>query len=257
MGARRRLAACLLVAGAAASAPASAGWSLFGDLERFRWKESTAPAVTETGPMFGLGVEWTAERPAGWDFGYRGRLYFGSVDYEGAELFSGRPLSGTTDYGGMTNEGRALYRMPASPVGAQVVVALGYDYWTRQLTPIQKEDYRVLYLRLGAGFDRRKVGGWYGEGGVKFPLWVDEDAHFPAIGFEPNPHLEPQGEPSLYAELGYHLTARWSLAGYYESYRFGESPDVGVVESGTGTAHRFFQPESSVDMLGLRARYRF
>ena len=44
------------LAALAASAPAYAGWSITGDVERFRWAEETDPRVTETGPMFGIGA---------------------------------------------------------------------------------------------------------------------------------------------------------------------------------------------------------
>lgn len=251
------LAAALLVLGAAASPLASAEWSVSGDFERFRWKEHISPSVTETGPIFGLGMHWSQDRPQGWGFRYHGRLYFGSVDYRGSELFSGQPLNGTTDYSGFTNEGQMAYRVPGSPSGAELVAGLGYDYWNRQLTSFQSEEYRVLYLRLGGGFDAGSTVSWYGAAGVKLPLWTDEDAHFPDLGFDPNPHLRPKREPSLYAEVGYRFTPRWRLGAYYDSYRFGESDGVDVIERGTGTPFRFFQPKSSVDMVGLRLRYDF
>ncbi len=250
-------AALLGVVLAAASTPAAAGWSVSADLERFRWAETTSPSVTETGPRLGLGLHWTQDRPAGWQFGYHGRLYFGSVNYQGAELLTDVPLTGTTDYSGMTNEGQAVYRIPGNAAGAEVVAGLGLDYWKRQLTSSQSEDYRVVYLRLGANLDRRNAVGWYGGGGVKLPLSVDEDVHFPDIGFQPNPHLKPQGELSFYAEVGYRFDQRLSLTGFYDSYRFGESDGVGVVEAASGTPFTFFQPKSSVDSLGLRLRYEF
>ena len=219
--------------------------------------EDTSPQVTETGPRFGLGLHWTQDRPTGWQFGYHGRLYFGSVDYRGSLLLSNQPASGTTDYGGMTHEGQAVYRIAGNRFGAELVGGLGLDYWSRQLSSFQSEEYTVLYVRLGANFDRRSRTGWHGAAGVKLPLSVDEDGHFPDIGFQPNPHLEPQGEVSVYAELGYRFDERWSLSGYYDSYRFGESDPVSVVQSGTGTRFTFVQPKTSVDTLGLRLRYSF
>ena len=247
----------LALALAAVSAPAAAGWSVSGDLEHFRWAEDTSPSVTETGPRFGIGVHWTQDKPAGWQFGYHGRLYFGSPAYTGSLLFSGEPITGTTDYSGVTHEGQAVYRIPGSASGAEFVAGLGLDYWIRQLSTLQSEEYRVLYLRLGANFDRRGPAGWYGGAGVKYPFFVDEDAHFPDLGFQPNPHLEPKGELSVYAEVGYRFNDRWSLTGYYDSYRFAESDAVGVIQAGTGTPFSFTQPRSSVDSLGLRLRRGF
>ena len=95
----------LLAIGLGVMSPAAqAGWSVSGDVEHFKWRESTTPAVTETGPIFGLGVHWTQDRPAGWGFAYHGRLYFGSVDYDGSLLFTGEPVTGTTEYSGLRNE---------------------------------------------------------------------------------------------------------------------------------------------------------
>jgi hypothetical protein len=243
----------MLALGMAISPLASAEWSVFGDLERFRWKEDISPSVTETGPMVGLGLRWRQDQPAGLGFGYESRLYGGSVNYDGALLFTGEPISGTTVYGGWRNELRATYRFVGSP--GEVVLGAGYDYWNRQLTADQHEEYNVAYLRLGFDIDRRLPTGWFGGGGVKYPFFVDENAHFPEIGFVPNTHLRPKGEASLYAEVGYRFNPRVTLAGYYDSYRF-EASDAVLVTDGVST-EAFFQPKSSLDSLGLRLRYSF
>src|SRR5438067_1221883 len=60
-------------------------------------------------------------------------------------------------------------------------------------------------------------------GGIKYPFWTRQDAHLTDIGFNANPHLEPKGTLSLYADVGYRFTRRWSVTGYYDSYRFDES----------------------------------
>jgi len=244
--------------GLALSTPASARWGITADIEHFRWSEQSDPRVTETGPMLGIGVNWTQDRDLGWRFGYRGRLYFGSVDYNGSTLLPPHtPVNGTSEYRGLLNEGQVRYRLPANPWGAEFVAGLGLDYWTRQLTSIQSEDYRVAFLRLGADFDSRTRSGWFGGGGLKYPFYVEEDAHFPAIGFDPNPHLKPKGRLSLYAQAGYRFNPRWSLTAYYDSYRFAESADVGVIDRSTGSPINFFQPKSSIDSFGLRLQYAF
>ena len=250
---KRALAGALLVLGAALSPLAWAEWSAFGELEHFRWKEDISPGVTETGPMLGLGLRWRQDRPAGLRFGYEARLYGGSVDYDGSLLFSGTPVTGTTDYSGLRQELQVAYRLGTSAV--ELLAGVGYDYWNRQLSAVQSEEYQVAYARLGAHFDRRQPTGWFGGGGIKAPFWIDENAHFPDIGFVPNPHLKPKGEASLYGEVGYRFAPRWSLAGYYEGYRFGASDDVLVTDGSSDFA--FFQPKSSVDSFGLRLRYSF
>jgi hypothetical protein len=250
---KRALAAAMLGLGLALSPLARAEWSAFGELEHFRWKEDVSPRVTETGPMLGVGVRWRQERPAGLGFGFESRVYGGSVDYDGSLLFSGTPITGTTEYGGWRNELQAIYRFTGSP--AELVLGAGYDYWNRQLTPDQHEEYNVGYVRFGVQVDQRAPRGWFGGGGIKYPFFVDENAHFPEIGFVPNTHLRPQGQGSVYAELGYRFDPRWSLAGYYESYRFGESDPVLVTDGATTEA--FFQPRSSLDSFGVRLRYSF
>lgn len=250
---KKALGAGTLLLGVAFSPLASAEWSAFGELEHFRWKEDVSPSVTETGPMVGLGLRWRQDHAVGLGFGFESRVYGGSVDYDGAFLFTDEPLKGTTQYGGWRNEVQGIYRFAGSP--GEVVLGAGLDYWNRQLTADQHEEYNVGYVRLGFNVDRRAPTGWFGGGGVKYPFFVDENAHFPEIGFVPNTHLRPKGQPSLYAEVGYRFSRPWTLAGYYDSYRFDASDDV-LVTNGV-TTDAFFQPKSSADSVGLRLRYSF
>lgn len=255
---RAALAALVL---AAASTSAAAAWEITGELERFRWQEDTDPRVTESGPMLGLGLRWTQDRAWGWRWGYRGRLYFGSVDYQGSFLGTDVPVSGRTDYGGLSNEGQLIYRFPGS--AAEFVGGLILDYWNRQLSPDQREQYWIAVLRLGVDFDRHAPVGFFGGGGVKLPFWTREDAHLTDIGFNANPRLEPKGEWSVYAEAGYRFDRAWSLTAYYDGYRFRESaPTPSLVNpfvSGCGAPGgcTLVQPTSRLDSVGLRLHYSF
>ena len=259
----RRLACAIALGLAASGAAAAPGWWISGDVERFRWGESTSPGVTETGPRYGLSWGYLRERPAGWQFGYRGQLRRGTVDYNGAFLFSGEPTTARTQYTGLVNEAQVLYRF--APRALDLVGGLGLDYWERKILPDQREEYSVVFARLGLNYDPRASQGFFGGGGFKLPLYVREDAHLGEIGANQNPYLEPQGELSVYAELGYRFTPRWSLIGYYDGYRFGASNAVRVTSSDpTACAPgappcslSFFQPASSINSYGLRLQYSF
>lgn len=247
------------------SAGAHASWWVSGDIENFRWEEAGPPTVTEKGPRYGVGWGFTRERPSGWQWAYRGEFRRGTVNYTGALLFDpSQPVTARTRYTGLVNEGQGIYRL-AHPLGVEFVGGLGLDYWERNILPDQKEDYGVLFLRLGMNLDPRAPQGWFGGGGVKLPLYVAENAHFVELGFDQNPRLEPKGRPSLYAETGYRFTRQWSLIGYYDSYRFGESSVVRVTTSEPAAcsprpapcALSFVQPASKIDTFGLRLRYHF
>jgi hypothetical protein len=254
---RRILAA---IAALAVSAPALAGWSITGDLERFRWSEAISPGVTETGPLLGIGVRYSHDLPAGWEFGYRGRVYFGLVDYDGAFLNTGAPADGSTAYTGFSNEVQAIYRLPANPYGVGLVGGLILDYWNRQLSADQREEYRVASLRLGVHGERQ---GWFGGGGFKYPFYAREDAHLTDIGFNSNPRLEPKGRASFYAELGYSFSRYLSLQAYYDSYRFSASEPTPSITNPSlpgctpPGGCNIFQPASDWHSLGLRVQYTF
>ncbi|MEA3194349.1 MAG: hypothetical protein QOD26_2682 [Betaproteobacteria bacterium] len=250
----RRFALALLVSLFALSGGARAAWEANVKAERFRWAESTQPSVTETGPRFGIGAAWTQDRERGLLFGWRGELYGGSVHYSGAELFPpNRPISGTTEYTGVINELQATYRSAGG--GAALIAGLGLDYWNRQLTDIQKEEWWVTFARLGGEFGNRTREGFFAGAGVKYPVYIAEDAHLTDIGFDQNPTLHPGREASLYGEAGYRFARRWTLSAYYDSYRFKESPGERVTRG--GSTFIVFQPRSVVDTYGLRLHLHF
>jgi hypothetical protein len=259
----KRLACSLALGLAAGSAAAAPGWWISTDAEHFRWEESGSPSVTETGPRYGLSWGYLGERPAGWQFGYRGQFRRGTVDYNGALLFTGEPTTARTQYTGLLNEAQGFYRL--APQSLDFVAGLGLDYWERNILPAQYEDYSVVYLRLGLNYDRRENLGFFGGGGFKLPIYVREDAHLGELGATSNPYLEPKGELSVYAELGYRFSPRWSLIGYYDGYRFGESPAARVTSSDATACSpatppcplSFFQPASTVNSYGLRLQYNF
>lgn len=251
-----RIYAAALAAATAFLVPATAwaGWSLSGDVEHFHWAESTSPSVTEDGFRFGVGGSWLPAKDSGWLLGWKGKLYWGSVDYDGATLFGNTPIQGTTRYTGAMNEFVAIFR-PQSMDRLDFVGTVGLDLWERQLTSVQKEDYSIVFARLGVDYNTRASQGWFASGGVKKPLATAENAHLDDIGFDQNPILRPGKDPSLYAQVGYRINPHWALLGYYDSYRFSRSSSEPVTSGGT----RFlvFQPESKMDLLGVRLIYSF
>ena len=259
----KRLVCTITLGLAAASAGAAPGWSVSTDVEHFRWKEANVPNVTETGPRYGLSWGYLRERPAGWQFGYRGQFRRGTVDYNGSFLLTGEPTTARSQYTDLVNEAQAIYRFAPRPL--ELLGGLGLDYWERKILPAQREEYTVGFMRLGVNYDSRATQAFFAGGGVKLPFYVREDAHLIDIGFNQNPHLEPKGELSVYAQLGYRFTPRWSLIGYYDGYRFGESSAVRVTTSDAATCRtatppcpfNLFQPASRIDSYGLRLQYSF
>ena len=135
-----------------------------------------------------------------------------------------------------------------------LVAGLGVDYWQRTLPfTSQREDWTVLYARLG--LETARWHGLFAGAGIKYPLQTDEDAHFMDAGFDQNPMLHPGRELSLYADIGFRVSRRWQLTGYYDSYRFAQSPMVPLTSG--SSAFIAYQPRSSMDVLGLRLEYFF
>lgn len=241
-----------------ASGPAAAELGVSIGMEYFRWKEATTPSVTETGPMLALGLAYTQEKDNGLLFAYRGRAYFGDVDYKGAGLFTGAPISGTTTYTGMSNEGQLRWRaqIPDRPeYYFDYVMAIGWDTWERKLTSTQKEDYDIAFVRLGGEVALKEGDGWIFGIGVKYPFYTHEDAHLTDVGFDSNPILKPGRGASIYGNLSFRLNQKFRMTAYYDGYEFRQSQAESVSHpiSGPGAV---FQPASTMSVIGLKLEYR-
>jgi hypothetical protein len=239
------------------AAAARAELTVYAGVEYFDWKESTTPSVQETGPRVLAGVILLQDRERGLLFGYRGQIYSGQVEYNGAELFTGAPLTGTTQYFGVLNEGQLRYRFPVgSNEHLDGVLAAGADIWRRQFSSDQMEDWAVLYARLGVELGPQAgKAGWIGAVGLKYPVYTYENGYLTNIGFDQNPTLAPGADWSAYASLGYRIGAHWSVVGFYDSYRFQQSPTVQTTSG--GTLYYIYQPKSSMDVFGVTAVYTF
>ena len=243
---------------------ASAEWSVSTGIEYLQWRESTAPSVTEQGGLLTLGLNWTLDKESGWLPAYRGKLYGGIANYNGAFLFSNVPVNDQTTYKGITNEIQAIYRVfyGANPYSVEYVGGVGWDYWIRSISPIlatQEEDFGIAYGRLGIDVNSRTEHGLFGGGGIKYPFYTQEDAHFTDLGFDQNPTLHPGKKISGYAQLGYRFDRLNDLILYYEGYRFGQSNTVQLTanSSAPGVTFFAFQPKSIMTIIGLKWQHHF
>lgn len=238
------------------AAPAWAQFHLGGGLDYMNWTEDTSPEVTESGPLLVLSAGWTQRRERGALFAWRGTLYGGAVDYDGATLFPpSQPIQGTTHYTGTTQEAQFRYRLPGrGDAWFDLVASGGLDAWERRLSSFQRETYFVGFVRLGVEFDRADRGFIAG-GGLKLPFQVQEKAYLD--GMVPDPlELRPGSEPSVYASVGYQFDPHWRLIGTFDGFRFGESPAETAFVPGFG-AGQFYQPASTLYRVGVRVEYVF
>ena len=245
--------------GAAALLPsiARAGLTLSGGVDYLYWNETTVPEVEETGPLFGLGVAYTQNRDAGALFAYRGKLWGGTVNYDGGTLFDGTPVKSTTNYTGLSNELQVRWRKPGK-IGGNLdgVLGAGLDVWRRSLSSVQKEDYAIGYLRLGVESGTDDSSKWSVSLGFKYPIWTYENAHLDQIGFDSNPILHPGKEISPFGSLGYRFTPKLQIVGYYDGFRFGRSAAVQANEVAMGLGPTtLVQPATTMSVFGIRVEY--
>ena len=232
---------------------ARAEWSAHLQVESFRWTEKVGPPdLTETGGRFGVGAGWQQAEGTGFRLRYRGTAYAGSVNQKSQDPATGQSRQGKTDYSGIVNELQAVYR--AEGESLHPMAGIGVDYWKRTLPFTRREqDWSVVFARFGLEAGAWANAGWSAAAGIKFPLWTSINAHFVEAGFNSNPSLEPPGALRAFAEMGYRFGRRWKMSGYYDGYRFGQSPDVRITPPPT-TAN---QPRSALDTFGGRLHYFF
>jgi len=249
-----RILAVVLLFGFSAGC-ARAQFAVSAGLEYFSWTEDTNPInVRERGPLFALGLAFTQPKEKGFLFAYRGRFYAGEVDYDGAYLDAPSvPVTGTTKYAGTAQEGQLRYRLG---YGLDVLGGLGVDLWQRKLSDIQKEDYRIVYARLGVEGNAAGGKGWLGGAGLKYPLWTRENAHLTDIGFDQNPELKPGKDISVFGQLGYRFEQKWAIIAYLDGFRFKQSNQVAVSAGGVPQGV-VYQPGVDMYVVGLKLERSF
>jgi hypothetical protein len=234
---------------------ARAQFAVSAGLEYFSWTEDTSPIeVRERGPLFALGLAFTQPKEHGFLFAYRGRFYIGEVDYNGAYLAAPDvPLTGNTRYTGTAQEGQVRYRLG---YGLDVLGGLGIDLWQRKLSDTQKEDYRIVYGRLGVESNAAGQKGWVLGAGLKYPLWTRENAHLTDFGFDQNPELKPGKDISVFGQLGYRFEQQWAIIAYLDGFRFTQSNQVAVSVGGVPQGV-VFQPGVNMYVVGLKLERSF
>jgi hypothetical protein len=245
-----RLGVVLLLTGLSAR-EAGAQLRIHVDTEYFTWHEHTTPIeVKETGPRFGIGLEFVQPKHAGLLVAGRGRYYGGSVDYDGSFQFDATLAArGTSTYHGGSIGGDIRYRWPDA---VDAVAGLDYELWRRQLSQVQHEDYRVLSMRIG--FEREATSPFLFGGGMRFLLATDETATIEEGGFRYDLELTPGLGSNGYAHAGVHVTAHVTALAYWDGMEMGRSNTVTLLKRGRPQA-TVSQPPTSVDTFGLRLSY--
>lgn len=245
-----------------AAMPLAAGATevnLAGGVEYFVWEEfadSGRKLLDETGPRYYVEMVGRNDLNKGWSTDFGGRVYSGTVDYDGeTQPPNSIPVTTDTDYNGyrlelgftyFTNHRRSLDSGEWS-----VRFAAGVDRWRRSLqdtrlsdgTPVSGyvERYQSNYLTVGAEY--RRLGAWRFGFGAKAPIFTREEVDIGGTDIT----LNPEGQLSLFAGMAFTIAPQWSLALDYDSYRFAKSdPDNG-----------YYQPESTQDTLGASLHFLF
>jgi hypothetical protein len=228
---------------------ASAQLKLEAAPEYFYWQEELdgGKLLDESGFRFGFELSYKPPRDTGWLWAVRGKLYLGSVDYNGALQLADDetiPLKSTTDYYGGLLEGRYGYRFPIGQTQfLDLMAGIGADLWLRRLGGPGGYDefWAPIYLKAGLDLASRETG-WLGAVGLKLPVYTTEVSNVSGtVTLHPGPMV------SGYAEAGYQFTRNFSATAFFDSYWFTESS----VQSG------WFQPESKSYQVGAKLGWTF
>jgi hypothetical protein len=257
-----------------ASLAAAEEFYLYGVVESFTWREFDAGerAVMESGPLFGLGFAYSHEFEDHITITPEGEIYFGNVDYDGHAcsidpitlIQTCQPSTSTVDYVGLKLDGDIGYRFRLKhnsfiePFGGLELWA-----WRRDIkngtaadgsaTAGYIEDWATLNFRLGVrgGIDLSKSSKMFADAGVKLPLYNVNTAYVSDIGLGPDVTIHPGKQASFFAETGIILN-RVKASVFYDSLRFSESSPVSNGYSINGFPVYFHQPQSTIDLYGIK-----
>lgn len=248
----------LLIAPSVVYAEASVGLSV----EQFTWTEKSdtgTQLLQEQGARYAAHLTWMNTQQPDYSYGYLGKAYLGRVNYSG-QTQAGAPAFTTTLYGGSSHELQLNIHPQKFQGKLSYVAGLGLDSWQRAIdnTPYldQIEQYDLLYFRTAVVFQTRTETHWHFNGGMKYPVLVNERVDGVSNALDQNLTLRPKGNLSFYGEVVYKIgDSPWQASLYYDSYRLGRSD--GVVTTSGGKPVLVHQPKSDMDIIGMGVSLKF
>lgn len=257
-----------------AYAEQSSTFSMHGGVEQFRWREidtDKRQLLEESGQRYSVAVNFDNLRRlnSGVVYSFGGKLYLGSVDYNGETQLTSIPVQSTTSYFGLQFDALGGYRFERRLHGLDLLAGVGVDFWLRSIKDSYvrglgqvrgaDEDYYAFNAKLGLGyFHEMGNARHYLQAGLKYPFYVYEYGYQVAAD---NVTLNPKGRVSFFAryqwEFGNAAHSRWGASLYYDSYRFSQSNTVIDTANGVPTGYIVWQPESHQDVYGVQLGYYF
>ncbi|OGU05614.1 MAG: hypothetical protein A2075_24295 [Geobacteraceae bacterium GWC2_58_44] len=226
-------------------------WEEFSDGRRLL-KESGQ--LLSGGIVIGAGTEFSMTLRG------KAEIFGGVVDYDGeTQAPDPVPVRTQVNYFGFRNQFDLGYRVTSGTLGIEPFGGVGHRFWLRDLesstssTGRRVSGYTELwqtgYGRLGARGRYLAPAGVsiFAEGGAMHPFYTGNTVDFVGSG---TTTFRPRGKWSGFAETG----ATWrqlKVALFYEGFRWSKSPEKPVGDK------RFFQPESSSDLLGMSLGWAF
>jgi len=227
-----------------------------GGVEHFVWQEydpAGGKLLKESGQRLFVSLGADNEVSDRWIYGFRGRLYSGTVNCNG-QLKTGTTCTQDTDYEGISATADFTGRFIGTDgrySDLALRLGLGGEGWRRRVQGAGSftEEYTVLFGKLGFAYIPEQ--GLFGEAGVKYPLSVHED-----VKLYDSVSLSPQGAFSPFATVGYNFNQRWSIRGYYDGYRF-KSSDPKPLYDGGVFVRDVSQPKTNMDTFGITVGFYF
>jgi len=233
--------------------------------ESFLWEEYDSDGsklLEESGLRHFIGFDADSWLDSHWQSDFGGRVYSGTVDYDG-QTQSGAPVTTDTDYDGHQFEaGFSYFPDNQNPLVANkgrsgIRMAVGVDSWRRNLQGSggYVENYTTTYGRVAAHYGGG--GFWSFNLGAKYPFATSETVGLKDLGYASDVTLHPRGRFSLYADFALQFSRSWGMQVYYDSYRFAKSDPEPVYSPSDGTTYNVWQPEIRQDVLGAKLSFTF